>query len=133
MSFDNSVSLTAKIRNERGKNASRRLRAAGFIPATGYCGVLVAARTTHARCEFAALLRTHGRNKVFMLSIDGAETPVKIADLQLDPVKGTLRHADLMRISLTEKSKFDVPIKIVGESESIKMSGGILDVVSHTL
>src|SRR5262249_18746106 len=101
MGFDTSVSLTAKVRIERGKNASRRLRAAGFVPVTVYGGGLETTSTTIARREFAAHLRAHGRNKVFILSIDGAETPVKIADLQLDPVKGTLQHADLMRISLT--------------------------------
>jgi large subunit ribosomal protein L25 len=133
MSFDTNVSLTAKSRTERGKNAARRLRAAGFVPVTVYGGGLETASTTIAKREFATLLRTHGRNKVFVLNIDGSESPVKIADLQLDPIKGTLIHADLMRISLTEKSKFNVPIKMIGESEGVKLGGGILDVVNHTL
>jgi|SRR5262245_2050540 len=133
MSLDTNVSLTAKKRDERGKNASRRMRAAGLVPATVYGGGLESTSTTIVKREFAALLREHGRNKIFTLNVDGAETPVKIADLQLDPVKGTLMHADLMRISLTEKSKFNVPIKLVGVSEGVKLSGGIMEVVSHSL
>ena len=133
MSLDTNLSLAAKTRIERGKNESRRLRAAGLIPATVYGGGLESAATTIVNREFAALLRTHGRNKIFTLNVDGATTPVKIADLQLDPIKGTILHADLMRISLTEKSKFNVPIKIVGESEAVKLGSGILDVVSHSL
>jgi large subunit ribosomal protein L25 len=65
--------------------------------------------------------------------VEGAATPVKIADVQIDPIKGFLVHADLMRISLTEKAKFEVPIKIVGEADGVKNFGGILDVPTHTL
>ncbi len=133
MSLDNNISLNAKAREERGKNASRRLRAAGLVPVTVYGGGKEAASTTIVKHEFAALLRAHGRNMIFTLNVDGAATPVKIADMQLDPVKGTLVHADLMRISLTEKSKFEVRIRIVGEAEGVKHGGGILDVVNHSL
>jgi large subunit ribosomal protein L25 len=133
MSFNNNISLSAKTRDDRGKNASRRLRAAGLVPVTVYGGGQEAASTTIVKREFATLLRAHGRNMIFTLDVDGAATPVKIADMQLDPIKGTLVHADLMRISLTEKSKFDVRIKIVGEPAGVKNDGGILDVVNHSL
>jgi large subunit ribosomal protein L25 len=53
--------------------------------------------------------------------------------MQVDPVKGTLIHMDLMRISLTEKSKFETPIRIVGEAEGVKTLGGVLEVVTHSL
>src|SRR5262249_39671284 len=45
----------------------------------------------------------------------------------------TLVHLDLMRISLTEKSEFEVPIKIVGEPEGVKTNGGILGIPTHSL
>lgn len=133
MSFDNSITLNAKTRDDRGKNASRRLRAAGLVPITVYGGGLEAASTTIVKREFAALMRAHGRNMIFTLNIDGAGVPVKIAEMQLDPIKGTLLHADLMRISLTEKSKFEVTVRIVGEAEGVKLGGGVLDVVAHRL
>jgi large subunit ribosomal protein L25 len=53
--------------------------------------------------------------------------------MQLDPVKGTLIHMDLMRISLTEKSKFEVPVRIVGEADGVKNSAGVLDIPTHSL
>ncbi|MFN0088537.1 MAG: 50S ribosomal protein L25 [Blastocatellia bacterium] len=133
MSFDSTVSLDAKSREERGKNAARRLRAAGLVPITVYGGDLEAASTTIVKREFAALMRAHGRNMIFTLNIEGAGTPVKIAEMQLDPIRGTLLHADLMRISLTEKSKFEVPVHAVGEAEGVKMFNGILDVVAHSV
>lgn len=133
MSIENSISLSAKNRTERGKNASRRLRADNLVPVTVYGGGLEATSATVAKRDFAALIRHHGRNVIFTLDVDGAATPVKIADVQIDPIKGFLVHADLMRISLTEKAKFDVPIKIVGEADGVKNFGGILDVPTHTL
>jgi large subunit ribosomal protein L25 len=133
MSLDTSIKLEAKSRDERGKNAARRLRAQGLVPTTVYGGGQDAASTVIGRREFAALLRTHGRNKIFTLSFAGSTTPVKIAELQLDPIKGTLIHADLMRISLTEVTTFELSIKITGESEGVKTDGGIMDVVTHSL
>ena len=133
MSLDRNKSLEAKPRNERGKNASRRQRAQGLVPITVYGGGKETTSASIVKREFATLLRGHGRNVIFTLNVDGAATPVKIADMQVDPVKGTLIHMDLMRISLTEKSKFEVSIKTVGESEGVKSLGAILEVVTHSL
>ncbi|HMV83105.1 MAG TPA: 50S ribosomal protein L25 [Blastocatellia bacterium] len=125
--------MNAKNRAERGKNASRRLRAAGLVPVTVYGGGSDSTSATVAKREFAALIRNHGRNTIFTLDVEGVAGPVKIADVQIDPIKGFLVHADLMRISLTEKSKFEVPVKIVGEAEGVRLGGGIMDIPTHSL
>lgn len=133
MSSENSISLDAKNRDERGKNASRRLRAAGLVPVTVYGGGLDSTSATVTKREFASIIRNHGRNTIFTLDVEGTTTPVKIADVQIDPIKGFLVHADLMRISMTEKSKFEIPVKVVGESEGVKLHGGIMDIPTHSL
>jgi large subunit ribosomal protein L25 len=133
MSFDTSVTLEAKRRDDRGKNASRRWRAQGMIPVTIYGGGVDAASTVVGKREFATLLRNFGRNKVFTLNYDGASTPVKIAALQFDPIKGSLLHADFMRISLTEKTTFELPVRTIGEAEGVKKFEGMLDLVTKTL
>ncbi len=134
MSLDNNISLTAETRTEFGKNVSRRLRAAGLVPVTVYGGgSSEATSATVTKREFSALIRHHGRNVIFTLNVGSKATPVKISDVQIDPIKGFLVHADLMEISMTEKSKFDVKIKIVGEADGVRNFGGILDVPNHTL
>ena len=133
MSVDTNISLEAKPRTERGKNAARRLRAQGLVPVTVYGGGADSVAGTINKREFATLVRAHGRHALFTLNLDGVSSLVKVADLQADPVKGTLVHLDLMRISMTEKSTFEVDVKIVGESEGVKLYGGILDVVVHAL
>ena len=133
MSLDTNISLVATPRSDRGKNASRRERAQGLVPVTLYGGGKESVSTTIVKREFSALLRAHGRNVIFTLNVDGAGTPVKIAEMQLDPVKGTLIHMDLMRISLTEKSKFEIPVRTVGEADGVKNLNGILEVVTHSI
>lgn len=133
MSVDNQILLNATKRDDRGKNAMKRMRAAGLVPVTVYGGDKEAASSSIVKREFAALVRAHGRNKIISLNLDGAVTPVKVAELQLDPVKGTLLHIDLIRISMTEKTNFDVPVRLTGESDGVKTFGGIMDFVTHTL
>lgn len=134
MSFATNVSLDAAERTERGKNAARRLRRDGKVPVTVYGGGVDSASSTVEKRELAAILRSSGgRNTIFTLNFAGGATPVKIADLQLDPIKGSVLHVDLMRISLTEKTEFEVQVKIVGEAEGVRLAGGILDLPLHSL
>ena len=133
MAFNTSISLEAKPRTGKGTNDSRRLRRDGLIPVTLY-GAGDTASGTVGRRELAAILRSSsGRNTIFTVSLGSEATPVKIADLQLHPVHGQLIHADFMRISLTEKSEFEVPLKIIGEAIGVRQSAGLLDVPTHTL
>lgn len=132
MSFATDLSLNAQARTAGSKNAARRVRANGEIPLTVYGGGEPASGTVNKR-ELGAFLRANGRNKIFNLNLEGAATAVKITEMQLDPIKGVLIHLDLMRVSMTEKSEFDVPVKIVGESEGVKLFSGILDFQTHTI
>jgi large subunit ribosomal protein L25 len=133
MSLKLDIALEARPRSERGKNAIRRLRARGLVPVTVYGGGQESVSTTIVKREFTALMRAHGRNMIISLNVDGNFTPVKIAEMQLDPVRGSLIHMDLLRISLTEKSKFEVPVRVVGESDGVKNFGGIVDQPKHSL
>ena len=98
MSQAETITLKATSREERGKNAARRLRAAGLLPVTVYGGGQAPAVSTVAKRELAALIRHHGRAQVITLDLDGSPVPVKIAQLQLDTVRDTVIHADFIRI-----------------------------------
>lgn len=133
MSFDSGVSLTAQSREGTGSGSSKRLRREGLVPMTIYGGKTDTASGSVSRRELAAILRKSGRNAIFTLDLAGAATPVKIADLQLHPVRGNLIHVDFMRISLTEKTEFEVQIEVVGEPEGVRLHGAILDQPTHSL
>jgi large subunit ribosomal protein L25 len=133
MSFDTTVSLSAQPRTEKGKGAAGRLRRNGLIPVTVYGDGQNAVSASVVKRELGAFIRAHGRHSIFTLHLDGGSSPVKIAEMQLDPIKGGVRHLDLQRISLTERSEFEVALKIVGEADGVRNFGGILDVVSHAI
>lgn len=133
MSVDTNISLNAQIRTETGKGAMGRMRRNGLIPVTVYGGGQDAVTASVVKRELGAFIRAHGRHGIFNLNLDGGASPVKIAEMQLDPINGVVRHLDLQRISLTERSEFEVALKIVGEADGVKTYGGILDVVSHAV
>ncbi|MFN0122993.1 MAG: 50S ribosomal protein L25 [Blastocatellia bacterium] len=132
MGYDASIVLNAQARTEKGKNASRRLRAQGLVPVTVYGHGDPATGSVNRR-EMAAILRAHGRSQIFTISLGGEATTVKIADMQLNPVNSQVIHADLMRILLTEKTEFIVPVHLSGDPEGVRLQGGLLDHPTHAL
>lgn len=133
MSFDSGISLTAETRELIGKGHAKRLRREGQVPVTVYGGEGDNATASVSRRELAAILRKQGKNAIFTLQVGNASTPVKIADMQLHPLKGNLVHIDFMRISLTEKTEFEVPIEVTGEADGVRNFNGILDLPTHEL
>jgi large subunit ribosomal protein L25 len=123
------ITLNASAREGVGKGFARRLRAKGMIPIAVYGeGLDPVAAAVNVK-EIAQILRSEtGHNSIFSLVIgDGAPSTVIIKDWYVDPVKGKLLHADLMRLSLTETTRVRVSIEAVGEPIGVKMDMGILD------
>ena len=79
--------------------------------------------------DIANILRSGtGHNTIFKVAIPGYEpATVIIKDYQVDPVKGRLLHADLMRLSLTTATRVSVNIEFTGEPVGVKLEGGILE------
>jgi large subunit ribosomal protein L25 len=75
-----------------------------------------------------------GYNTIFNLDIEGVEnTPVMVVDQQVDPVKGTLLHADLKRIDLTKRIRVSIPVHTAGEPAGVKVQGGLLEVITRAV
>ena len=103
------IVVKAEKRDNSGKGFARRLRTSGKVPVTLYGGggetVSVAANLS----DLAAVLRTKsGSRTVFSLDVDGVGVSnVIFQDRQIDPLKGRLLHADLLRISSEEEKAFN--------------------------
>src|SRR2546428_6685058 len=52
-------------------------------------------------------------------------------DYQVDTVKGSLLHADLVRIQMDEVIEVEVPVQVMGEAAGVKLDGGILEHVTR--
>lgn len=122
------ITVKAQIREDRGKNAARRLRAEGKVPVVVYGAgednMAVAAELG----ELAAVLRTDaGVNTMFTLDVEGhGQSDVIFQDRQIDAIQGRLVHADLRRFAKGEKIEMLVPIHLVGEPEALKEDGAVL-------
>lgn len=121
--------VKGEVRETRGSNDSRRLRAAGKIPVSIYGGGQDTVSAVANLSDLAAVLRSEsGVNTVFSLDIEGfGESDVMFHDRQIHPVKGTLMHADLRRIKRGEKIEVTVPLHLVGEPEALNEEGAVLN------
>lgn len=129
------ITVDAEVRTSRGKNEARRTRRDGQIPAVVYGAykdpVSVA---LDPRAILKVVRSTTGYNTIFNLAIAGGETtPVMVVDQQVDPIKGTLLHADLKRIDLTKRIRITVPVHTAGEPKGVKVQGGLLEVVTRSI
>ena len=129
------ITIVAEPRAERGKNAARRLRVRGRVPAIVYgAGQAATAVSLNPKDIERILYSSTGHNTIFNVQVDGQETlPTMIIAWQHDPIKGSLLHADLERIDLTKKIQVKVPVHTEGEPRGVKQQGGLLEVVSREI
>jgi large subunit ribosomal protein L25 len=123
-------------RQELGKNAARRLRARGMIPAVVYgggrepVGVEVDPRPVEA-----VIGSEKGLNTLIHLKLGERELKrrVLLRDVQRHPVTEQLLHADFVRVEMDQVVDSTVPIELVGEPVGVKDEGGMVDFVSRSV
>lgn len=128
------ITLEVQSREETGKNANRRLRATGLIPAVVYGGDLdpvaiqVDRRTLHDLFK-----QTGGENAVFLLKLAGTDQKrhSMVRELTIDPISRQVIHIDFLRVLMTEKVKVQVPINLEGTPVGVKNEGGVLDFITR--
>src|SRR5258708_5835487 len=128
------LTITAKLRQTRGKNEARRLRVQGLTPAILYgAGQESVAGAVNPKEVSKILHSGSGANTIFNLAVDGSTTPVMIVDHQNDPVRDNLLHVDLKRIDLTKLIEVKIPVLVLGEPKGVKLQGGLLEVVKREI
>ena len=124
--------VVAKPREGKfNKNAARRVRVAGKIPAVLYgSGHDAVAVEVDPKQISRILFSEAGHNTIFDVEIAG-QTAAKamIVDWQREPIKDQLIHIDMKRIALDKTLRVKVRVKLLGIPLGVKASGGILDQV----
>ena len=128
-----SAIVEATLRDTTGKNAARRTRRGGQLPAVLYGGkhdTLVLSVNTR---QVVDILRSEtGHNTIFTLRVDGrGEEKALLKDWQVDPVKGHLLHVDLLRVAMDVRMRVRIPVHPVGEPQGVKLQGGIFEIVTR--
>jgi large subunit ribosomal protein L25 len=111
------------------KNAARRVRVAGKIPAVVYgAGLDAVAVTVDPKVITKILHSESGHNTIFDLNIEGGKaTKAMIVDWQNEPIKGKLLHIDLKRIAMDKLMRVSVPVQLVGIPVGVKTQGGLIE------
>lgn len=111
-----------------GSRASRRMRAEGLLPGVVYgMGKDPQAVSVQFSDLRAALTTSAGMNAVLTLDIEGATETVLVRDVQRDPIKRLVTHADFLRVDPNEKVRLHVPIEMVGEPKAVLEAGGLIE------
>jgi large subunit ribosomal protein L25 len=124
--------VAAKPREGKfNKNAARRVRVAGKIPAVLYgAGHEAVAVEVDPKHISKILFSETGHNTIFDVDLgDKAAIKAMIVDWQREPIKDKLIHIDLKRIAMDKALRVSVRVKLMGVPVGVKQLGGILDQV----
>jgi large subunit ribosomal protein L25 len=132
--------LTVHIRHDTGKGESRRLRAAGKVPGICYGAKLdkPLAITLNAKELKGSLDPARGRNTVIDVRVEdgnggaGALLTAMLWDYQIDKLRRTVTHVDLISIDPDKAIAVEVPLVLVGKAVGT-IDGGQIHVERHTL
>jgi large subunit ribosomal protein L25 len=125
--------IEALPRKSGSKGSRNQMRAAGMVPAVVYGrGTEPLTISLDSRSLKKSLNTAAGSNVLLDLVIGGenggTKETVMIKEVQRDPLqKDFILHADLIRISMTDKIEVQVPLNFTGEAAGVK-EGGIFQV-----
>jgi large subunit ribosomal protein L25 len=127
------ILIEGKLRDDRGKNAMRRMRRAGAVPGVLYGGKGEALAVELDGKQLAPLFRTEsGHNALLNLKLEGhGEQLAVLKDWQRDPLHEELLHVDLLRVAKDVRMRVRVPVHTQGDPVGVKQQGGVFEVISR--
>ena len=130
------IEVTAFPRTNKGKGASRRLRATGRVP-----GVIYGAGKDAQSVEFdhKALLR-HLKLEAFHasildLTVGNSKDRVLLRDFQMHPWKEQVQHVDFQRIDPKKKIHMSVPLHFLNADvcPGVKVGKGVVQHIANEI
>jgi large subunit ribosomal protein L25 len=122
--------LEVALRIERGKGAARRMRREGKIPAVLYGRKRQTFHLAVKPEELKKILTSGAReNTLIGLRVNGPGSDqvgnpvVMLKDLQVHPLSQSYLHADFYAVAMDEKIEVDIPVRLVGKAEGVKLGG----------
>ena len=128
--------LTVTQREGKGKQAAKRLRREGRIPAILYGGATPQSIAVDPKAVLKMIHGHEGTTQLLSLKFDGGATSSRMAiirDMQFDPVSEDLLHVDLQEVAADRAITVRVAVHPVGEAVGVRDTKGILSLVLHEL
>ena len=129
------LKINAQLRTESGRNAVKKIKAAGFVPAVIY-GAKDPSRNLQINEREVSRLLGHATSESVLVEVkiqDGDTKTALIQEVQHHPVTGAIMHVDLHAVSMDEVLTAEVAVETTGEAAGVKTGGGVLDVILRTL
>ncbi|ABE58876.1 MULTISPECIES: 50S ribosomal protein L25/general stress protein Ctc [Chromohalobacter] len=127
--------LSAEVRHDLGKGASRRLRRENKkVAAIIYGGSKTPQPITLEKSAFYKAIEDEAFfSSVINIDLEGQSEQVIIRDIQRHPYKALVTHADFMRVDATHEITMNVPLHINGEEacKGVKDEDGVLHVLAN--
>ncbi|WP_078433058.1 50S ribosomal protein L25/general stress protein Ctc [Metabacillus halosaccharovorans] len=124
------TTLQAMKRTEFTNSAKRKVRESGKIPAIIYGKAKESQPVALDSIELIKTLRDEGKNTVLHLDVDGSSHAVMLYDMQTDPLKNEIIHADFHIVDMQADVQVEVPVHLTGEAQGVK-DGGVLQQSLH--
>lgn len=130
------VIIEVQRREQRGKNANRRLRASDLIPAVVYGGGREPMAVQVPKKALLTLFKEGGHeNRIFLLKLTGTDQTrhAMVRELQIDPATHEVEHLDFQRVMMDQAVRVKVHVELTGTPFGVKNQGGVLDFVTREL
>ena len=125
--------LTAQLREDKGKGASRRLRRTGWVPGILYGGDKEPRSISLKDNELKNALKNESfYSSIFTITVADVTQDCVLKDLQRHPAREDAMHVDLMRVIAGQALKTNIQFHFIGEdiAPGVKLEGGA---VSHNM
>lgn len=121
--------MEAQARKERTRSHKHDLREKGMIPAVVYGKNVGSISIAVDAKELKGILEEVGSNALISMKITGngkiRKHKVLLKEVQRDPIRHDLVHADFHQVSVKDRVHATVPIHLVGTAPGV-MEGGVL-------
>jgi large subunit ribosomal protein L25 len=120
-----SISIQANKRTDFKNSTNRKIRDEGNFPAVVYGNKTESTPIYLNSADFIKTIREAGRNGVLTLQVEKQKYSVMLHDIQTDPLKNEIVHADFQVVDMKKEIDTEVSLSLVGEAKGTK-EGGVL-------
>jgi len=123
---------------------AKKLRRQGYVPGVLYGYNHTTYPVIFERKSVEGFVQRIGTSAIFEVSLDGEIQPVRIREIQKDPITHEIIHMDLQSIQMDKKIKTSIPLRFDGkqmveksgyiiqhQKDSIEVEGFAKDIPSH--
>ena len=120
------------LASKTGRQACRKLRSAGRIPAVLY-GKEFNQSYSLDDPRMRTLLRKASGTTSLLRGRERKTNWSLIKEMQTDPIKNSILHTDFIQVARGEDLQTKIPLVLSGEAEGVKTQGGILEVLANEI